>query len=70
MALNCAWAPTHERSTTWTFSVAGESAGTILALVGGPYLIHEYKSWKSVFIVSGGILFLLFYFLGQWQGRW
>lgn len=68
MALNCAWAPTNERSTTWTFSVAGESAGTILALVGGPYLIHEYNSWKSVFIVSGGIgliWLLLFLILGS-----
>ena len=64
MALNVAWSPHHERSTTWTFGVAGESAGTILALIGGPYLIHEYDSWKSVFIVSGGVgLIWLFLFL-------
>jgi len=23
-----------------------------------------------VFVVSGGILFVLFYFLGKYQGRW
>ena len=24
----------------------------------------------DIFIVSGGILFCIFYFLGKWQGRW
>ena len=23
-----------------------------------------------IFVLSGGILFVLFYFLGKWQGRW
>jgi len=23
-----------------------------------------------IFVISGGILFVAFYFLGKWQGRW
>tara|TARA_R100001440_G_scaffold75178_1_gene101785 strand:+ start:995 stop:1165 length:171 start_codon:yes stop_codon:yes gene_type:complete len=23
-----------------------------------------------IFVISGGILFGIFYFLGKWQGRW
>ena len=23
-----------------------------------------------IFVLSGGILFIVFYFLGKWQGRW
>ena len=53
MQLNANWAPHNERSRTWAFGMAGESIGTIMALIGGPYLIHEYDSWKAVFVVSG-----------------
>ena len=53
MQLNANWAPHNERSRTWALGMAGESIGTIMALIGGPYLIHEYDSWKAVFVVSG-----------------
>ena len=53
MQLNTNWAPHNERSRTWALGMAGESIGTIMALIGGPYLIHEYDSWKAVFVVSG-----------------
>jgi len=23
-----------------------------------------------IFVISGGLLFVAFYFLGKWQGRW
>ena len=24
----------------------------------------------TIFVISGGILFVIFYYLGKWQGRW
>ena len=57
MALNTAWIPRRERARTWTFGVGGEPAGTILALLGGPFLIEATSTWRSVFIISGAVGF-------------
>lgn len=46
------WIPFQERSAAWSFVTSGEAMGTIIALVGGPFLAHEY-GWESVFWISG-----------------
>ena len=54
--------PHDERSRSWSFIVTGEAVGTILALLGGPFLAHTY-GWQSIFYASGGlsILWLIFF---------
>jgi len=53
MELISKWIPRDERSRAWSTVISGESIGTILALVGGPFVAHSY-GWQSVFWVSGG----------------
>ena len=47
------WIPHGERSKAWAFVVSGESVGTVIALSGGPWLVHVTGDWRSVFWVSG-----------------
>ena len=64
MDLISKWIPHQERSRAWSFVISGESLGTILALLGGPYLAHSC-GWKSIFWVSGGasLVWLLLFLL-------
>ena len=52
--LQSRWIPYRERATAWAIAGAGESIGTFLALLVGPYLVHSF-GWESVFIASGAI---------------
>ena len=46
------WVPYEERGTAWALITSGESIGTILMLLLGPFLVNSY-GWPSVFWVSG-----------------
>ena len=48
------WVPYDERATAWALMSTGESVGTILALLGGPFLVQA-AGWPSIFLVSGGL---------------
>ena len=64
--LQSRWIPYRERATAWAIAGAGESIGTFLALLVGPYLVHSF-GWESVFVASGAIGLLwaaAFAFLG------
>ena len=54
MQLASVWIPHEERATAWAFMSTGESVGTILALLGGPFLVHA-AGWPYVFVFSGGV---------------
>ena len=49
------WVPYDERGTAWGVVQTGESAGTILMLTGGPFLIASPAGWRSVFWLSAGL---------------
>ena len=69
--LQSRWIPYRERATAWAIAGAGESIGTFLALLVGPYLVHSF-GWESVFIASGAIGLLwaaAFAFLGARSRR-
>jgi MFS family permease len=53
MELISRWIPHEERSRAWSFVVTGEAVGTIIALVGGPFVAHSY-GWEAIFFISGG----------------
>ena len=66
MQLLASWVPYDERTTAWAFMSTGESIGTMLALLGGPFVVHAF-SWPAVFWISGatGVAFVgLFLLLG------
>ena len=64
MSLISKWIPHEERSRAWSFVVTGEAVGTIIALVGGPFVAHAY-GWETIFYVSGGssVVWLCFFLL-------
>ena len=32
--------------------------------------VINFSIGAFIFVISGGLLFILFYFIGKWQGRW
>lgn len=54
MQLVSVWVPSDERATAWSVMSTGESVGTILALLGGPFVVHAF-GWPAVFWLSGGL---------------
>ena len=46
------WIPADERSAAWGCVISGEPAGTIIALLGGPWIAHAL-GWRSIFYISG-----------------
>ena len=48
------WVPKHEYSRAWALITAGESIGTVAALLGSPFLVH-YCGWESIFYTSAGV---------------
>jgi len=56
------WFPYEERGTCWAVITTGESIGTILMLLGGPFLVDSF-GWRSVFLSSGalGLVWVLVY---------
>ena len=64
IAMLSQWIPHSERSRAWSFVVTGEAVGTIVALVGGPFVAHSY-GWETIFWVSGAcsIFWLVFFLL-------
>jgi MFS family permease len=54
MQLVSVWVRYEERATAWSFMSTGESIGTILALLGGPFVVHA-AGWPTVFLVSGSL---------------
>jgi MFS family permease len=68
MGLISCWVPYDERTSAWAFMSTGEGVGTMLALLGGPLVIHgDASRWPTVFWISGSIglaVAVLFFFLG------
>ena len=64
MQLVSVWVPHEERTTAWSLLSTGESVGTILALLGGPFIVHA-AGWQALFWASGllGIFWLLLFAL-------
>ena len=48
------WIPYDERATAWSLMATGESVGTIIALLGGPLVVHAW-GWRAVFAISGAL---------------
>eukprot|EP00392_Amoebophrya_sp_AT5.2_P005935 g5945.t1 len=55
-ALISSWIPHQERSRAWAWSFAGESVGTVLAMLVCP-LCAELFGWPSIFYLSAGLGF-------------